>query len=199
VRQHERGSERGFVHVLEVRLGRHEPLDDVGHMSDKSVVEDITLESHPGNPRPAVVVPSGRTYTIRDLRELGRDLHELTEKMNEAICRAEDAFLERLGESARGRVELRRGEEPIFAKKKSKKGKREVVGKRSWVTFLIYRDGEFFVESNRPGDGTRFVDAHILSTSREIRILACNKMAELWEACSGQKVPIRQVHPKGVP
>lgn len=146
----------------------------------KSAVEDISLDTHPGKLRPPE--PPKRTWTWEQLRDLGKRLSDATEQMNEALCRIEDIILERLGEDARGRVELQRGEAPI----RGKKGK--VVGKRPWVEFLIYRDGEMFVESNR-GDSSRFTLTHMLSTSRETRTLICGKVAELWEACGGKLPP----------
>lgn len=119
--------------------------------------------------------PAPKQYTPEELRDLGqrarevsRRLHEVTEQMNEALCAVEDAFLERLGEGARGRVELQRG----------------TTKKREWVEFLVYRDGEFFVESNR--GGPRFELTHMLSTSRDCRKLICGKIADLWLACGGK-------------
>lgn len=117
--------------------------------------------------------PPSRTFTPEEMRDLGRRarvasarLAEATERMNESLCLVEDVFLERL-KDARGRVELRR----------STKG-------RAWVEFLVYKDGELFVESNR--SGPRFTMTHVLDTNRESRMLVCHKIPELWVECGGK-------------
>ena len=162
----------------------------------KSATEDITLDDFPPTRRYPVPRPEPKQYTTeeiremwRKLRELGPQLAEATEQMNEALCTIEDLIVERLGEDARGRVELQRGETPIYEKRKKGKPPR-LIEKRPWVEFLVYRDTEMFVESNKSG-GSRFESTHILSTSREMRILACHKIEELWVACGG-KLPIRK-------
>lgn len=136
----------------------------------------------PPKRRPAGRAPA-RSYTQEELRDLGRRardvgrrLEEATELMNESLCALEDAFLERLGPGARGRVELRRD-----------------TGSRPWVEFLVYKDGEIFVESNR--HRARFEEVHILSAPRECRAAACGKAAELWEACGGP--PLVRPEPSG--
>lgn len=157
----------------------------------KSAVDDITLDDLP--PRRVYTNPP-KQYTPEELRDLGRrarevsqKLHEATEQLNESICALEDRFLEQLGEGARGRVEIQRGETPIYERKRKRKGKSVLVGKREWVEFLLYKNGEFFVESNK--SGPRFTETHILSTSREMRKLVCYKFAELWVACGGRPPP----------
>ena len=113
---------------------------------------------------------------VRRAVELSQQLRVETEKLNEALCHAEDTFMERLGPGARGRVVLQRGE--VLDKK------RKPVGKRPWVEFLIYKDDEFFIESNR-NEQNRFTMVHLLSTGRDIRCMACLKLKELWSACGG--------------
>ena len=143
----------------------------------KSAAEDITLddlpprrkkhEEKPKRPPPKVYTPEELRDLVARAREVSQKLHDETEKLNEAICRLEDAFLEKLGDDVRGRVEIERGEH---------KG-------RPWVRFLIFKRGEFFIESNK---GTRhFTETHILSTSRDTRLLATYKFKELWVACGG--------------
>jgi hypothetical protein len=107
------------------------------------------------------------SYNWKEIEAIARGLEQATEQMNEAICEAEDTFLEKLGEGARGRVEIQRGE----------------TGRKPWVDFLAYHKGEFFIETNRGGN--RFSSIHILSASREMRILACSRLKALWEVCGG--------------
>lgn len=124
--------------------------------------------------KPGARSTTPRPFTPEEIRALGQraslvaqQLHEATERMNEELCAAEDAFLEGLGPTAHGRVEIQRG----------------FVQNRSWVEFLVYRGGEFFVESNRVRP--RFDSTHMLSTSRDCRKLICLKLPELWVACGG--------------
>jgi len=98
--------------------------------------------------------------------------------MNESLRTLEDIFSERLGKDARGRVELQRG----------------TTKKHEWVAFLIYRDGGFFVESNR--SGPRFELNPMLSTSRDCRKLICGKVAELWVACGGKSLSVDHPLPR---
>jgi hypothetical protein len=158
----------------------------------KSVAEDITLDDFPPYRRWVHIVRwvhVPKVYTSEELADLGRrarevskKLHEATEQLNESICTLEDTFLERLGEDARGRVEIRRGVTPIYEPRKKGRPPKK-LDQREWVEFLIYKRGEFFIESNK--SGPRFIETHILSTSREMRMLVCSKFGELWLACGG--------------
>ncbi len=165
----------------------------------RSAADDITLDDVPPRRRYPVPTPPPKQYTQEEMRELwrrareiGPKLAEAIEQLNEALCTIEDLIMERLGKDARGRVELQRGETPIYEKRKKGKPGR-LIEKRPWVEFLVYRDTEMFVESNK--SGPRFTSTYILDASRDRRILACHKIEELWVSCGG-KLPIRE--PGGV-
>ena len=130
-----------------------------------------------------------KPFDWEDLAKVGKRLEEATERMYETICDIEDLILEKLGELARGRVELRRGETSIYEKNPKNGIRRKLLETRQWVESLAYLNGEMFIESNR--SGPRFTSTHILSTSREIRVLAMEKIPALWEACGGT-LPIRR-------
>lgn len=156
----------------------------------KSAADDITLDDLPPRRVYANPPPSPKQYTREEMAELGRrarevsqKLQEVTEQLNEAICELEDRFLALLGEDARGRVEIHRGVTPIFEKRKKGQRPRQ-IDQREWVEFLLYKNGEFFIESNK--SGPRFTETHILSTSRDMRKMVCHKFAELWIACGGR-------------
>lgn len=148
----------------------------------RSAVDDITLDDLPPWRRYDNPPKPPKPFDWEALKTLGRRLAEATERMNESLCTIEDVFLEKLGQEARGRVELERGETPIW-EKKHKGQPQKLIERRPWVEFLVYRRGEFFVESNR--SGPRFTTTHLLSTSRETRMKACGKVQALWVACGG--------------
>ena len=126
-----------------------------------------------------------RLYTpeeLRDLvrraREAGPKLAEATERMNKSLSEVESLFRQHL-KDARGRVELQRG--------MAQRGVAQRAKRREWIDFLLYRDGEFFIESNR--GGPRFFSTYFLDTSRETRVLICGKIVDLWLACGGPPLP----------
>ncbi len=122
------------------------------------------------------------------VRTLGPRLAQATEELNDVLCRCEEAFENRLGTSARGRVELERGEYKLRDKlRPDARGRPRwgpVKSTRPWVVLFVYREGEFWIESNK-GASSRFETTHILSASREQRIAAAGKLIELWAACGG--------------
>lgn len=123
-----------------------------------------------------------------EVRTLGPRLAQVTEELNEALLRCEEAFEDKLGTAARGRVELERGEHRKRARlAPDARGRPRwgpVTDVRPWVVLFVYRDGEFFIESNK-GGSSRFETTHLLSASRELRFQAARKLKELWIACGG--------------
>jgi hypothetical protein len=98
------------------------------------------------------------------LREVAQRTAEVWEEFAEKIAGAERGFVERLGQDARGRIRLR-GHNDEF------------------IEHLTFRDGRFFVEAGHPG---RPLKAMLLThMTREVRLLAADKLDELWRACGG--------------
>lgn len=97
---------------------------------------------------------------VQRAHELGPKLTEATERLNDALERAEEVFERKLGLEAKGRVVLKPR------------------------VHLVFCQGEFFVErlqGNRP-PATRW----LLEESREVRVLAAGFLKQLFQACGGQ-------------
>jgi len=102
---------------------------------------------------------------VRRAWELGPELERLTEALNAALGRFEEALVGRLGEDARGRVSLRRRSESRV------------------IEHVVMREGKLFYERGWPGGGMGVTA--LVSSSREVRILACDRLPDLWRACGG--------------
>ena len=101
---------------------------------------------------------------VRRAWELGPELERLTERMNAALRGFEEALVRRLGEDARGRVSLRKNKSRV-------------------IEHVVMRAGKLFYERGWPGGGMGVTA--LVSSSREVRILACDRLPDLWRACGG--------------
>jgi len=101
---------------------------------------------------------------VRRAWELGPELERLTEALNAALGRFEEAVVRRLGEDARGRVSLRKNKSRV-------------------IEHVVMRAGKLFYERGWPGGGMGVTA--LVSSSREVRILACDRLPDLWRACGG--------------
>ncbi len=138
----------------------------------RSAADDITLDDVPPRRRYPVPTPPPKQYTQEEMRELwrrareiGPKLAEAIEQLNEALCTIEDLIMERLGKDARGRVELQRGETPIYEKrKKGKPGRLDTA----FGTAIVERDSK----SHVPVTGRMTVEDPRVRTGQPERVFA---------------------------
>lgn len=104
------------------------------------------------------------------LRKLADELKEVTGKLNARLGEIEEVFVKKLGVEATGRVALRRSENGM-------------------IEHLVFHGGQILVESGRPG--RPLSRTPILNASREHRLMAVNRLIDLWVACGGPRPPER--------
>ena len=92
-------------------------------------------------------------------------LKEQRALLNAALERVERKFVRQLGAETRGRVSLRKNENRM-------------------IEHLVFRNGRLVYERDVPG---RPLQSQILHDVEEweIKILACYRIVDLWQACGG--------------
>ena len=102
---------------------------------------------------------------LQRAHEVFRQLKEQRALLDATLKRIEEKFVRSLGADARGRVRLRERE-----------------GRQ--IEHLVFRGGRLLYESGVPG---RPLQSQILHDVEEwkIKILACYKIVDLWQACGG--------------
>ena len=98
------------------------------------------------------------------LRAASQRTAEVWDEFAEKIASAERGFVTRLGSDARGRIRLRGHNDEL-------------------IEHLVFRDGHFSVEVGHPGRPLKATP--LTHATREVRLLAAEKLEELWRACGG--------------